>query len=221
MSNRKILDLSHPINTATPPWPGWPSVETKSLDQASLTTPEVRHANSSRLSMNIHCGTHMDAPFHFLDNGRTIDQVPLERTVGMATLVRLSGKETASQITREDLLPWEGSLRSTRKAILCTGWSTRWMQHDFFGEYPVITADAARYLVEIGVHLVGVETGSVDYSPHDTHVVLLGSDCIIVECLTNLDEINQAEFFFVATPLKLEGLDGSPVRAVAVLDEES
>lgn len=220
MKGKKILDLSHPIHSATPPWPGWPSVETKFLDRARWNTPEFRHVNSSRFSMNVHCGTHMDAPFHFLDEGRTIDQVPLERTVGMATLVRLRGKGTASQITREDLQPWEASLRATRKAILHTGWSSRWMQHDFFGEYPIITVDAAQFLVECGVQLVGVETGSVDYSPNDTHIVLLGNDCLIIECLTNLDRIAQTEFYLIATPLKLQGLDGSPIRAVAVLDEE-
>jgi kynurenine formamidase len=192
-------------------------VETKFLDRARWNAPEVRHVNSSRFAMNVHCGTHMDAPFHFLDHGRTIDRIPLEWTYGAATLIRLSSKGPATQITREDLQPWGESLRRTGKAILQTGWSSRWMQHDFFGEYPIITVEAARFLVECKVHLVGVETGSVDYAPNDTHLVLLGNDCLIIECLTCLDQVPHDEFLFAAFPLALQGLDGSPVRAVAIL----
>jgi arylformamidase len=217
----RIIDLSHPIHTATPPWPGGPSVEISSLDRARFTTPETRHSNSSRFAMNIHCGTHMDAPFHFLDDGRTIDNVPLERTHGRATLMRLPNKGPNTRISSNDLRPWEESLRRTGKAIIQTGWSERWMQHDFFGEYPIITVDAARFLVECQVHLVGVETGSVDYSPNDTHIVLLGNDVLIVECLTGLDQVPGEEFLFAAIPFKLQGLDGSPVRAIAILEEES
>ncbi len=132
----KIIDLSHPIHTATPPWPGSPSVEITSLDRARLSTPETRHSNSSRFAMNIHCGTHMDAPFHFIDDGRTIDSMPLERMYGRATLVRLPGKGPGSQISSEDLRPWEKALRRTGKAILQTGWSSRWTQHDFFCRLP-------------------------------------------------------------------------------------
>ncbi len=215
----RIIDLSYPINTATPPWPGWPSVETKFLDRAWLNTPTERHVNSSRFAMNIHCGTHMDAPFHFLDSGRTIDQVPLERTHGPGTLIRLRDKGPNTHITPADLEPYAGSLKRTAKAILQTGWSSRWMQHDFFTEFPDITTDAAEFLVRCGVHLVGVETGSVDYAPNDTHIVLLGNDVLIVECLTRLDQIEADEFLFSAVPLNLEGRDGSPVRAVAILPE--
>ncbi len=213
-----IIDLSHPISTATPPWPGWPSVETKFLDRASLNTPEERHVNSGRIAMNIHTGTHLDAPFHFLDAGKTIDQVPLERTYGPATLVDLRNKGAGSHITRADLEQWATDLCRTRKAILRTGWAARWMKHDFFVGYPDITPDGAQFLVECGVELVGVETGSVDYHPNDTHIVLLGNDVLILEGLTNLDRIPTNEFLLSATPLNIEGHDGSPVRAMAIFN---
>jgi arylformamidase len=214
----QIIDLSYPINTATPPWPGWPSVELKFLDRARDNKPDERHVNSSRFAMNIHCGTHMDAPYHFLDEGRTIDQVPLERTYGPATLVELRGKGSGSHITRADLEKWSADLRRTRKAILHTGWAAGWMKHHFFTDFPDITTDAAHFLVDCGVELVGVETGSVDFHPNHTHVVLLGNDVLIIECLTNLDRIPTSEFLFSATPLNIEGRDGSPVRAMAILN---
>lgn len=214
---QRILDLSYPIHPGTPPWPGWPSVEVKFLDRARSNRPEERHVNSSRLSMNIHCGTHMDAPFHFLDQGRTIDQVPLERTFGPATLIDVRHRQAGSQIMAADLESSAESLRRTRKAILFSGWSARWLKHDFFTDFPDISVEAAKFLVDCGVELVGVEPASVDYHPNDTHIVLLGADVLIVENLTNLDQIPTAEFLFCAIPLNIEGRDGSPVRAVAIV----
>jgi len=214
----KLIDLSYPIHTSTPPWPGWPSVEMKFLDRASSNRPDERHVNSSRFAMNIHCGTHLDAPFHFLDSGRTVDQIPLGQTHGLATLVRLTGKTAGTHITAADLAPFESKLRKHPKAILQTGWSSRWMQHDFFTEFPDITTDGAQFLVDCGVELVGVETASVDYHPNESHIVLLGNNVLIVECLTRLDHIPADEFLFSAIPLNLEGRDGSPVRAVAMIE---
>ncbi len=219
MSGQRLIDLSHPIAETTPPWPGSPKMEIMSLDRAELSTESERHSNCSRVAINIHYGTHMDAPFHFVSSGKTIDQVPLDWTYGMATLVRLSGQGPGTEVSRNDLLPWTDSLKRTRKAILQTGWSARWMKPDFFENYPVITPDAAAFLVECGVHLVGMEMPSVDNAPHDTHMVLLGGECLIVESLRGLEQISSDEFLFSATPLCFQNLDGSPVRAVAIVAE--
>jgi len=216
---QRIIDLSYPINTATPPWPGTPAVTVDILDRATLSRPEERHVNSSRIGINIHCGTHMDAPFHFIENGGTIDQVPLERAYGPATLVDLGERAAGSHIEHNDLLPWSDSLRRTRKAILRTGWSARWKQPEFFSRFPDINPQAAKFLVELGVELIGVETPSVDYPPNPTHVILLGSNVLIVENLTNLEQIPAGEFVFAAIPLNLEGRDGSPVRAIAIASD--
>lgn len=92
------------------------------------------------------------------------------------------------------------------------------MQHDFFTAFPDITVPAAEFLVACGVELVGTETASVDYHPNDTHIVLLGNNVVIVECLTRLEQITVDEFVFSAIPLNIEGRDGSPVRAVGFLE---
>ena len=215
----RIIDLSHPLSTSTPPWPGCAVIELSWLDRAGRTQPGDRHTNSSRFAMNVHCGTHMDAPYHFFDQGWTIDRVPLERTYGPATLIDLCDKGPGSQITPSDLQPWEAAVRRTRKAILRTGWATRWKTAEFFSSYPGITTEAAEWLVDCGAELVGVETPSIDYPPNDAHVSLLGKDVLIIENLTQLDQIPAGEFLFSATPLNLEGRDGSPVRAIAILSE--
>jgi arylformamidase len=219
MTEQRLLDLSHPIGEATTPWPGSPKMELTHLDRAELSTASERHSNCTRVAINIHFGTHMDAPFHFASSGRTIDQVPLEWTYGMATMMRLQNKGSGTQISRGDLVPWTDSLKRTRKAIVQTGWATRWTKRDFFENYPVITPDAAAFLLECGVHLVGMEMPSVDNAPHDTHMVLLGGECLIVESLRGLEQISTDEFLFSATPLCFQNLDGSPVRAMAILSQ--
>lgn len=215
----RMIDLSHAITNTTPPFPGGPPVEVQFLELERNKTPSDRYVHASRFAMNIHCGTHMDAPFHFIQSGKTIDQVALERTYGIASLVDLRHKRAGSRIERADLESAAPRLRQTRKAILQTGWSAHWKQPDFFTHFPDISPDAAQFLVDCGVQLVGLEAPSVDYSPNDTHVVFLSNDVILVECLTNLDQIPGTEFLFSATPLNIAGHDGSPVRAIAILDD--
>jgi arylformamidase len=214
----RIIDLSHAITNTTPPFPGGPPVEVKFLELERNKNPGDRYVHASRFAMNIHCGTHMDAPFHFVPGGRTIDQVPLERTYGIASLVDLRYKAPGSQIERADLESAAPRFRETRRVILQTGWSSHWKQPDFFTRFPDITPDAAQFLVDSGVQLVGLEAPSVDYDPNDTHIVFLSNDVILVECLTGLEQIPGTEFLFSATPLNIAGHDGSPVRAIAILE---
>jgi kynurenine formamidase len=113
------------------------------------------------------------------------------------------------------LAPYETSIMATRKVVIRTGWSRRWGQSTYFNDYPVIREDAAQWLVERGVHLIGVDTPSVDREPHPSHYIFLGALAVIVENLVNLEQIAQNPFELIVLPLPLTGLDGSPVRAVA------
>jgi kynurenine formamidase len=165
----------------------------------------------SYIGMSLHCGTHMDAPYHFFGEGRAIDHVPLEHCMGPALLVRTNTLD----IQRAHLEPREAEMRELRRVIFNTGWHRRWGEADYFGEHPVISEDAAQYLTECGVVLVGIDTPSVDRVPYATHLELLGKDVLIIENLTNLDRIAGDRFTLVAFPLKIAGRDGSPVRAIA------
>ena len=215
---RQIIDLSHSLSSATPAFPGDPSLEIRVLDSAlTQSVAGERHLNSSHLSMGLHCGTHMDAPFHFFQDAATIDQVLLDRCVGPALLVRLPTAEHGSTIDREHLVQFESGLRETTRVVLNTGWHHRWGMDDYFSEHPVITGEAAQFLVDCGVLLIGVDTPSVDRAPFPAHLVFLGNVVLIVENLTNLDAISVDTFELIATPLKIAGRDGSPVRAVAIV----
>lgn len=217
-----IIDLSHPLDPTTPPFPDEPPVTIDILLSIPAEHPPGTPGamNVSRISTGMHVGTHMDAPFHFYRSGQTIEQVALVRCVGTATLIHLAPKAPKAEIARAELLPHQTAIMQTRSVILHTGWAARWQQADYFTDFPVITVDAAHFLLNCGVELVGVDTPSVDTYPYPVHFALLGNEVLIVENLTNLDRISRAQFQFIALPLKLTGRDASPVRAVAVLADE-
>jgi arylformamidase len=216
---RTIIDLSHPLGPDTPAFPGDPSPEIRIFDSTEDATPsDQRHLNCSHLSTSLHCGTHMDAPFHFFGDRTTIDRVPLERTVGKSLLIRLPWEQLAGNlIDAEHLLPFENRLRAIPRVVFNTLWHHRWGAKNYFTEHPLITGAAARLLVDCGVQLVGVDTPSVDRPPFEAHLELLGNDVLIVENLTNLDAVPGDTFDLIATPLAILGRDGSPVRAIAIV----
>lgn len=218
---RKIVDLSYPLAPSTPPFPGDSPVEieVRTSIPADLPPGTPGHMNTSNLRTSLHTGTHMDAFFHFYQDAATIDQIPLAQCIGPALLIDLSTKQAKEEITANDLAPHRQAISCTPKVILNTGWSQNWGKANYFSDYPVLTAAAARFLVDCGIELIGIDTPSVDYSPNDAHFVLLGHEILIIENLTNLEQIGKPHFQFVALPLKITGRDGSPVRAIAIIEE--
>ena len=213
------IDLSHPISKATPPFPGDPTVEIIRLDETDESKDEPRkNLNIGRLAMCLHCGTHMDAPYHFFGNGKTIDQISLEQCVGTAYLLDLAPDLDPIEnhvITCGTLATTELANIQPRKLIIRTGWESHWLKKDYFTSHPVFSRDGARFLVDLGVELVGVDFPSVDHRPNEAHREILGRGVLIVENLTNLGAIPQGWIEFSATPLAILGRDGSPVRAIA------
>lgn len=217
-----IIDLSYALDATTPPFPGDPPVEVYVQAKIPADHPPGTPAGSlnvGRLLTGLHVGTHMDAPFHFYNQGRTIDQVALARTVGPALLINLGEKAPKAEITPEELWPHQAAITQTRRILLNTGWASHWGQADYFTDFLVISAAAAQLLVAWGVTLVGIDTPSVDSYPYPVHFALLGNDILIVENLTNLTRIQQARVEFIAVPLKITARDASPVRVLAIVNE--
>ena len=208
----QIIDLSYELESSTPVYPGDAGVEIKILETTSTKILDRRALNNSRFSVSIHTGTHMDAPFHFFDGGKTIDQISLDRFYGPALCVDLEGEKSIDAAT---LKPFEEKIRQHRKVVLNTGWSSHWKKPDYFTDHPCLTGEAAQFLVDSGAHLVGLDTPSVDQPPFPAHLVLLGNGVVIVENLRNLDAIPQEAFELIVLPLKIVGRDGSPARAIA------
>ncbi len=207
MNFGRIVDLSQPVDAATPVFPGDGPVCIEILDQATM--------NLSRIALSLHTGTHIDAPFHFRPDGATIDRVPLQRCIAMARLIDLRALPPHEELRREHLAPFSESMAG-HAVVLHTGWSEHWRNPDYFSAHPCLSAGAAECLVDCGVQLVAVDMPSVDRAPYPAHQILLGAGVPIVENLTNLDAIGADWFQLIVLPLKLTGRDASPVRAVAL-----
>jgi arylformamidase len=210
---RRIVDLSHPLGPATPLFPGSPPVVLRVLS-AIPADP----LNATGLSTSLHTGTHMDAPRHFYNQGQSIDQIPLDRCLGPALRIDLSAKHPGEEIHPRDLAPWQEAIRRRPRLLIETGWARHWGETRYFADFPILTGQAARFLADCRIELLGIDTPSLDIPPNPAHRVLLEAGILVLENLTNLDRIGQEEFHLIALPLDIAGAEASPVRAAAVVE---
>jgi len=176
--------------------------------------------NTTNLHLYSHAGTHMDAPLHFVEGGATIDQWPLAQCIGPALVVDLSFKAPDSLITVADLGAAAAAIGPGTRVLLRTDWDDHATLPDYRTHFPRISRELATWFVERGVWLVGVQTPSVASLAdrdelREVHQILLRGGIVIVECLMALRKL-PAQVTLIALPLKVEGGDGAPVRAVAI-----
>jgi arylformamidase len=175
--------------------------------------------NISQISMSTHQATHLDAPFHFLDEGTTVDQLDLHRCIGEAILIDLTAKQTREPIGVHDFMPYDSRIKEGSRVIYRTDWFKEFPQKHYFTDFPYMTIELAQWLADKKIAMIGMDVPTpnpTDYDP--VHKILLGADIVIVEGLANLGDIGRDEFFFMAAPLKIKGRDGSPVRAIAMTE---
>lgn len=209
----RLIDLSHPLVHGAAAFPNDPK-----LAILSHGTVATHGYNISQVLMGTHQGTHLDAMYHFYDRGRTVDQMPLDWFYGPARLLRLP-KEANAEIDVPDLTPFASDLKRGARIIVATGWHRHFGQPDFFTAYPSFTPAAARYLAARRIRLLGMDMPTLGKQAHELHHILLAQDVemVVVEALANLDAVPDA-FIFAGFPLNFYGRDGSPVRAVAVVN---
>ncbi len=179
-------------------------------------------SNVSRLTIGSHTGTHLDAPSHFIEGAASVSDVDLSSLVGPAIVVDVRGKGFHAAITWDDIAPQAGKLGPEVTLILCTGWSRHWGREDYM-KSPHLTEEAAQKIMEHGVRVVGVDVFSVDGevpegSPETNavHHLFLGNGILIAENLTNVEALLDGGAYLVSLlPMKLQGCDGSPIRAIA------
>lgn len=207
-----IYDISLTISPTLPIWPGDPALELEQIESMD----KGAHANVTRLSAAVHLGTHVDAPHHFLNDGRTVDNLPLDVLTGPCYVTQLP--DGIEAITAEVLDRTE--ITSEMKRVLFgTRNSHLWAKGitEFQTDFVAITEDGAEWLVDRGVQLVGVDYLSVapygDSVP--THTILLKAGVVIVEGL-NLSKIVRGFYDLYCLPLKIAGSDGAPARAILI-----
>ncbi|HMB23272.1 MAG: cyclase family protein [Chloroflexota bacterium] len=207
-----IYDISLTISPNLPTWPGDPRPQLEqyeSMDKGALY-------NVTRINSGVHLGTHVDAPRHFINDGRTVEQLPLEVLTGPCYVAQLP--DGVEAITSEVLERTE--ITSEMKRILFgTRNSKLWAkgETEFQTDFVAITEDGAEWLVERGVQLVGVDYLSVaPYSePIPTHLILLKAGVVVVEGL-NLSNVMRGFYDLYCLPLKIAGSDGAPARAILI-----
>ncbi|WP_433671511.1 cyclase family protein [Nocardia sp. CA-136227] len=209
-----ILDLSVPIRSGMPVYPGDPEVTVRPALTVAADGVNVLH-----LDMGSQTGTHVDAPRHIDDALPALDELPLERFTGPAVVVDARATGGGRPIGREY---FEGRVAAGVIVLVATGWSEHWGTHEYLN-HPHLTVAAAEYLVASGVRTVGIDALSVDPTPAEeipVHRILCGAHAVIAENLTGLAAVLAAQeagqrVEVSLFPLRLPGADGAPVRAVA------
>lgn len=214
----RIVDLSHRVDENTQTFPGDP---VPCFEPAA--TIERDGMNVLGLHLGSHSGTHVDAPYHFVENGARIDEMGPELFVGPAVLMDVRGKEPRGRITVDDLQPHEGLLHEGIVAVVWTGWDEHYGTPGYY-DHPFLDRRAAQLLLDSGVRTVAIDALSVDETVlegahpegYPVHELLCGAGCVIAENLTNIEAVDFPNPVLSLLPIKLGGSDGAPVRAAAM-----
>lgn len=200
----KIYDISLPVFDGMPVYPGDPEVRVEAVS----CIEEGADTNLSLLRFGSHTGTHVDAPRHFLKEGLTVDRLPLDHLMGPATVVEVQG---GTDITRESL----AGIQLGHPSRLLLKANPEWSGSEFDPGYKSLTEDAARYLVERGVVLVGIDAFSIERlkGTGNVHRVLLEQGVVILEGI-DLHAVPAGEYELICLPLRIREGDGAPARAV-------
>ncbi len=204
----RFYDISLPISDDLIVYPGDPEIEIRPHSRIA----DGDDANVTRLSFGSHTGTHVDAARHFFDDAQTVDQMPLDRLVGPAQVVRLPPEVRA--IGEHELRA--AGIAGAKRVLLRTGNEELLGRDTFREDFAHLTADGARYLLDAGVELVGIDYLSVEAPDAEepvAHRTLLEREVVIVEGL-DLREVPPGRYELICLPLRLAGLDGAPSRAV-------
>jgi arylformamidase len=161
------------------------------------------------VSMGTHTGTHIDAPLHMLEAGKSLDQFPIDKFIGRGRYIRLGDGFDVEALK-------QAKIQAGDIILFHTGMSDFYGEPAYYESYPVLSEEVARYLVESEVKMIGLDTGSADnVEAFPIHKILLGGEVLIIENLTNLSSLANIEFTVYALPIKFE-LDGAPARVIAM-----
>lgn len=210
------IDLTLTISQSLPTFPGSP--KPNFIPWSKIKTDGY---NLELLFLSSHTGTHLDAPFHFVEKGRKIHEISSSRLISDAILIRLEKGRNRS-ITKKDIVNFEkkwGEIKENSTVIFSTGWQKNIQKKYYFLNNPGLSDSAAKYLISKKPNLVGIDSPSIDLgknSKFSVHHILAKNNVLILENLCNLEKISGINFRLIVLPLKLKDATGSPVRAVAI-----
>jgi arylformamidase len=212
----RFIDISVLLHADLPTWPDSHGIHISRL----MEMDKGDDANVSRLDIDLHSGTHIDAPHHFMNNGVTTDSIPLDTLIGTCFVADMRNK---SSITAADLeaasIP-EG----TKRLLFKTDNSQHWadLSHSFRKDFCALTADGAQWVVDQKIQLVGIDYHSIQlfHDSFDTHVILLKNEVVILEGLDLREVAPNKSYKLLCLPIKVKGVDGVSTRAVLEMIED-
>ena len=212
------VDLSHTIEQGMITYRGLPApliCDYLSREASRRLYAEGTEFHIGRIDMVANTGTYLDSPFHRFADGKDLSELPLTSLAGLeGTVVRCDGRK----ITREC---FDGLEVAGRAVLIHTGWDRHWRTDDYFEEHPFLTEEAALFLKQSGVKLVGIDSYNLDDTrskARPAHSILLGSEIPIVEHMTCLEQVPETGFQFFAVPPKVKAFGTFPVRCFAILE---
>ena len=215
----KFIDLTLPVSEKIPTFPGSPQpifIQWENIKDDGY--------NLELLFLSSHTGTHLDAPYHFLEKGKKIHEISLKRLIINAILVKIR-KRRDQAITKTDIQKFEkkyGKIPNESTIVFWTGWQKMIKNDSYFVNNPGLSVTAAKYLISKKTNLVGIDSPSIDLGKEKRfliHHLFAKNDVLIVENLANLDKIKSWKFQLAVLPMKLENATGAPVRAVGIIDD--
>jgi len=202
----KLIDLSHVLNSATPPYPG-----DRAASLTEQTSLERDHFTSCLLTSTMHAGTHIDVPMHLIDDVRTVADFSLDRFTGKGILLDVAGETEISMKAHYRDIVTEGSV-----VLLRTRFDAHYGTDEYFTNHPSVSNDLSEFLISRKIKMIGIDTPSPDHSPYSVHKSLLENDILILENLTNLHSLPLSGFTVFAFPLKISA-EASLVRVVGAV----
>ncbi len=213
-----LIDLSHTIFDGLVTYKGLPApviCDYLSRENSKQFYEEGTEFQIGKIEMVTNTGTYIDCPFHRFEHGKDLSQIALEQCAALnATTIN------AKDATAIGAAYFEGKDIKNKAVLVYTNWARHWNTADYFEGHPYLTEDAALYLKEGGVKLVGIDSHNIDNTAtksRPVHTTLLGADILIVEHLCNLDKLPESGYVFNAVPPKIKGAGTFAVRAYASL----
>lgn len=213
----EMIDLSRVIYDGMPKIPVLPDVHV----QRCLSLEKGHPLNVTEISLACHAGTHVDAPVHIIDNGKSIEEIPLEDFVGPGAIIPVK-KRGGEEVTARDLEDSGVPVSRGDILMLFTGWDEKFESPDY-NIHPYLSIDAAEWIVGKGVKLLGIDCITVDLPTpmrqkgfeYPVHRILLGNGVLIAENVANLGKVAGKKIRILALPLKVKGSDAAHARIVA------
>ena len=213
MKIKKFVDLSWEVSDDSPIYPGDPEPKI-----TTTHTVEKDYYNLLGVYVGTQTGTHVDAPYHFSNDGETIDKMELDFFFGEAVVVRVTDKKADEKITMEDIMPYADRIMPNTIVLFNTNWYKNRGTEAFY-HHPYVAGDVAEYLVNKGVRFIAIDTMNADQSggtEFPVHDLFSEKRLMIGENWAYFDKIDFDDVVIAAFPMKIQGCDGSPVRAVAM-----